>query len=67
MTKPRHPNTATSTTANRLFPVAKAPTAQSSRITGMIPASGARSTRVAMWIITMPSGIMMMLARMKMM
>ena len=58
---------ATTSTENGLLPTANAPTAQISRITGMIDARGARSTCAARRIITRPSGIMMMLARMKMM
>ena len=67
MTKPITPKAATVTTANRFAPVAKAPTAQSSTITGITAARGARRTTVAMRIMTMPSGIMMMFARMNMM
>ena len=67
MTKPSTPNTPTINTENGLLPMAKAPTAHSSRMTGITAERGARSTTEARRIMTMPSGIMMMLARMNMM
>ncbi len=62
--KPSTPNTATSTTAKGLLPMAKAPTAQSSRISGIAAARGARRTWREVRIIMMPSGIIRMLAMM---